>query len=206
MSLGSAQRLARGWGPALRLLVAFGVAVERAFEVSERDHETGPAVAIAALEDVMLDERPGAVRKGACHGDVPVRQLGRSERGVAVHLADQLVEVSERKLPDRRAQLAWRPRGQKLVALMHGLVAVAHASFAEELRLAKIWVPARATDPAAHHVVAPRHEIGIVRRRRSEQRENLVARLGRGAFIGIEAEDPVMAAVGERLIAQIAEA
>ena len=45
-----------------------------------------------------------------------------------------------------------------------------------------------------------------MRRRRSEQRENLVAHLRRGAFIRIEAEDPVMAAMGERLIAQIAEA
>src|SRR5436190_23685549 len=112
MLLGPAQRLARRGGPALRLLEAFGVTVERALEISERDHEAGPAVAIAALEDVMLDEGPHPMPKGACHGDAPVRQLGGSERGIAVHLADHLVEVSERKLPDRCAQLARRPRGQ----------------------------------------------------------------------------------------------
>ena len=42
-------------------LVALGVAVERAFEISQRDHEPRPAVAVAVLEQVVLDECPDPV-------------------------------------------------------------------------------------------------------------------------------------------------
>ena len=50
------QRLALWQGPILRLLVSFGVAIERALEISQCDHKAGPAVAIATLEHIMFDE------------------------------------------------------------------------------------------------------------------------------------------------------
>src|SRR5262245_45233191 len=47
--------------PALRLLVALGIAVKRAFEIPKRDHESGPAVDESELEYVVLEERPDTV-------------------------------------------------------------------------------------------------------------------------------------------------
>ena len=61
------ERLALRRLPILRRFVAFGVAVEGALEISQGDDEAGPAVDEAALEDVMLDERPQAVAERACH-------------------------------------------------------------------------------------------------------------------------------------------
>ena len=49
-------RMARRRLPALRLFVAFGVAIECAFEISERDDEAGPAVDESELEDIVLEE------------------------------------------------------------------------------------------------------------------------------------------------------
>ena len=95
---------------------------------------------------------------------------------------------------------------EHFVAFVHRLERVAHAAFAEELRLAEIRIPARALDPAAHHVAAARHQIDVVRRRAGQQRQNFVAhRLG-AALVGIEAENPVELAGFDRAIAQIAEA
>ena len=53
---------------------------------------------------------------------------------------------------------------QDFIAFVHRLERVAHAAFAEELRLAEVRVPARAFDPAAHHVAAARHPIDVMRR------------------------------------------
>src|SRR5262249_58699848 len=65
------QRRAGRWRPILILrlhvLVPLGVAVERAFEISERDDEAGPAVAIAVLQEIVLDERPDTVAERARH-------------------------------------------------------------------------------------------------------------------------------------------
>ena len=95
---------------------------------------------------------------------------------------------------------------QELVAFMHRIVAVAHRSFAEELRLSVVRVPARAPDPASHHVIAPRHEIRVMRRRGREDRQNFVASFRGAALVQIEAENPLMAALRNRLIAQVTEA
>ena len=64
----------------------------------------------------------------------------------------------------------------------------------------------RSRDPAPHHVVAPRHAVDVARRRIGEQAEDLVAhRLG-AALVGIEAENPFVAASLDGAIAQIAKA
>ena len=101
-------RLARRRLPALRLFVALGVAIERAFEISERDDEAGPAVDEAELEDVVLEERPQAVTERARHRDALARELRHAERGIAVHLLDDFFQIAERELPDRVLQ-ACRP-------------------------------------------------------------------------------------------------
>src|SRR6516162_417324 len=200
------QRLARRRGPALALLVGFGVAIKRAFEIAQRDDEAGPAVAIAALEQEMLDECPAPVGERAGHGGLSARKLVGSERGIPVHLADDLLQIAERKLPDFGIQLPHPPWRQELVAFMYRILTVSHRAFAEELRLSKVGIPARAPNPAAHHVIAPRHQIGVVGRRGREERQYRVARLCRAALIGIETENPVVPACRDRLIAQVAEA
>ncbi len=154
----------------------------------------------------MLDERPDAVPERASHRHPFGCELARAERGVAVHLADDLLEVAERELPDRAAQLPERPLGQQLIALVHGIGVVAHRALAEQLRLPEVRIPARALDPASHHVVAARHQIGVVLRRSDdEDRQDLVAHLARAALVGIEAEDPVVTALRDRAVAQVAE-
>src|SRR5262245_23386824 len=199
------QRRARRRRPRLHLLVALGVAVERAFEISQRDHEPRPAVAVAVLEQVVLEERPDSVPQRPRHGHALASKLAHAERGVAVHLADDLLEAAKRKLPDGALQLPQRPLRQELIAFVHGIVVVAHRVPAEELRLTKVGIPARALDPAPHHVVAARHQIGVVRGRRSQDRKNLVADLGRAALVGIQTEDPLVPALRDRAIAQVAE-
>src|SRR5450830_728118 len=113
--------------PALRFFVALGVAIERAFEVSERDDEAGPAVDEAELENIMLEERPQAVAKSACHRNALVRQLRYPERGIPIHFLDDLFQIAERELPDRILQGADRLGAQDVIALMHRLERVAHA-------------------------------------------------------------------------------
>ena len=92
---------------------------------------------------------------------------------------------------DRVARLA----GEKFVALMHRLGAIAHRAFAEQLRLAEIRIPARSGDPASHHVGAARHQQGVVRGVvGSHDPQNLVADLGGAPLVGIEADDPFVEA------------
>ena len=98
-------RAAPGSGsPALILLVALRVAVEGLLEVRERDHEAGPAVEQAALEDQVLDEGPGRARQRARHRGATRRDLRGAERRIAVQLRDDLAEVAERELPDRMGE------------------------------------------------------------------------------------------------------
>src|SRR5882757_179441 len=94
------QLLARRRLPVLGFLITLGVAVERALEIAEGDDEARPAVLEAALEDVVLDERPQPVAEGAGHRDALAGEFFRAERGVAVHLADDLLHVAERELMD----------------------------------------------------------------------------------------------------------
>src|SRR3981081_2161383 len=63
------QRGARRRRPCFHVLVAFGVAVKCAFEISQRDDETRPAVAIAVLEQVVLEKCPYSVPDRAPHRD-----------------------------------------------------------------------------------------------------------------------------------------
>ena len=154
----------------------------------------------------MLDERPQAVAEGARHRHLLVRDLGHAERGVAVHLVDDLLDIAERKLPDRVGEHADRLAAQVLVTLVHRLERVAHRAVLEELRLAEIRIPAGALDPAAHHVAPARHAIDVAWRISSDQRENLVAHRRGASLVGIEAEDPVACALRDRLVAQVAEA
>src|SRR5262245_9444258 len=64
-----ALRVCRRRRPGLHLLVALGIAVEGAFEIAQSDDESRPAVAIAVLEQVMLDEGPDAMPERAAHRD-----------------------------------------------------------------------------------------------------------------------------------------
>src|SRR5262249_37169534 len=76
------------WFPVLRLFVTFGVAIKRAFEISERDDEAGPAVDEAKFEDVVLDEGPCGMAERCCHRNAFAGQFGCAERGIAIHLVD----------------------------------------------------------------------------------------------------------------------
>src|SRR5205807_4690252 len=93
------------------------------------------------------------------------RKPGSAERGVSVHFSDQFLEIAEWELPDRVTQLPEWPRRQQLIAFVHEIAAVTHRAFAEQLRLAKIGKPTRASDPASHKVIAPRNEVGVMWRR-----------------------------------------
>src|SRR5271169_821604 len=138
------QRFARRWRPVLRLLVTLGVAVIGPFEIAKGDDEACPAVDEAALENVMLHECPQAMADGARHRHALAGKLRGSKRRIAIGLVEDLGEVAERELPDRVVQRADRFRGEKLITLVYRLERVAHAAFAEELRLAEIWIPAGA--------------------------------------------------------------
>src|SRR5262245_10955696 len=192
--------------PALHLLVAFGVAVERAFEIAQRDDETRPAVDEPELEYVVLQERPDTMPEGASHRPTFVRELGHTECRVAVHLADDFLEIAERELPDRIFQSADRPSANDFVAFVHRLERVADAAFAEELRLTEIRIPPRSLDPPAHHVAAPRHHIDVVRGRAGQQGQNLVAHGFGTALVGIKTENPFELATFYRTVAQVSEA
>ena len=140
------------------------------------------------------------------HRDALARELGGSQRRIAVGLAQDLFQIAKGELPDRVMQRTERLAGEQLVALMHRLQRVTHAAFVEELRLAEIRIPAGTADPAAHHEAPSRHPIDVASWYAGEQSQNLVAH-GRGAaLIGVETEDPVAAAGFDRAIAQIAEA
>src|SRR6266508_4160336 len=83
---------------------------------------------------------------------------------------------------------------------------IPHRALAEELRLAKIRVPTGALDPASHHVVATRHEVGVVRgHRRREHSKNFVANFRRAALVRIEAEDPLVPAFRDSALSQVAK-
>src|SRR5580692_2080960 len=88
---------------------------------------------------------------------------------------------------------------------MHRLGRVAHAAFAEELRLAEIRIPARAADPAAHHETSARHAVNVAGRDGGEECQNLVTYFFGAAFVSIEAEYPIAAAGRDSLITQIAK-
>src|SRR5437016_5687608 len=75
----AADRLASRWLPALRFFIAFGVAIECAFEISESNDESGPSVDEAKLEDIVLDERPRAVAERACHRYTLVREFRNAQ-------------------------------------------------------------------------------------------------------------------------------
>src|SRR5690348_9138501 len=177
--------------PSLQFFITLRIAVERALEITEGDHEAGPPVEKSALEDVVLYERPQAVSERARHRHALVGELGRSKRGVAVHLLDQFFEIAEGKLPYRVLQDADRPAGQILISFVHGLERVAHRSFAEQLRLPEVGVPAGPADPSTHHVAPARHEPDIVRGPTADDGEHLVPYRFGATLVRIEAEDPV---------------
>src|SRR6266849_4912140 len=56
LRFGPLQLLARRRSPGMGLLVALGVAIEGALEIAERDHEPGPAVLEAALDEIVLQK------------------------------------------------------------------------------------------------------------------------------------------------------
>src|SRR6185437_4999845 len=106
--IGAPQRFDLEPRPRLYFLIAFGVAVERAFEIAEGDHETGPAVDEATLENIMFQESPEGVAECPRHRYALMRELGHAQRGIAVHLLDDFFEIAERELPDRVCQRADR--------------------------------------------------------------------------------------------------
>src|SRR5215467_15787764 len=88
---------------------------------------------------------------------------------------------------------------------MNRLKRVTNAALAEELRLTEIRIPARAADPAAHHVTAARHHVDLMRWRTGQKRENFVADRFGTAFVGIKAEYPAKIAGLDGAIAQVAK-
>src|SRR5262249_50024015 len=148
---GPTQRLARRRRPGLRLLVTLGVTVEGALEIAQGDHEAGPAVPEPDLEHVMLDECPGRVRERCSHRDTLSRQHARADRRIAVRLVQNLLEISEGKLPHRALELSDRPIGLHLDPFVDD-AGVAHRPLAIELRLAIVRIPAGSLDPAPHEI------------------------------------------------------
>jgi hypothetical protein len=71
--------------------------------------------------------------------------------------------------------------------------------------LPEVRVPARAFDPAAHHVVAARHQVRIKHRLSGQDRQDLVADFRSAALVRVQAEDPIEAAFLNRLVAQVAK-
>jgi len=128
----------------LCFFVAFGVAIERAFEISKSNNESGPATNEAELEDIVLDKRPCTVTERAYHRYALVRELASAERRVAVHLVDHFLQIAERKLPDRILQSSHRPRAKYFESLVDRLERVANTAFVEELGLAEIRIPVMA--------------------------------------------------------------
>ena len=142
----------------------------------------------------------------ARHRDALARELGHAERGIAVHLLDDLFQITEGELPDFVAQRAGRLAVEDFVALMHRLKRVTHAALSKELRLAEVRIPAGAAYPAAHHVAAARHPVDVVRGRAGENAKDFVAHRLRAALVGVQAEDPVVFAGLDGTVAQFAEA
>src|SRR5262245_31731995 len=117
--------------PAFDFFVALGIAIKRPLEVSKRNHETGPAIAKAKLEHVVLDESPYRMPEGAPHGNLFVRQHAGANGRVTIGLCKNLLEILKRKLHECVLKLSdW------LAALHHdGLVndsCVAHRAPAIE--------------------------------------------------------------------------
>src|SRR5262249_52579930 len=141
----------------------------------------------------------------ACHGCPPPYDLTCSERGVAVHLTDNFFEIAKRNLPDRVLQLSKRFRREQLVALVDRLVVVTHGALGKQLRLAVVRIPAGTLDPAPHHEIAPRHQVGVMPGRTRNYRKNLVANFRCAALVRIQAEYPAMPAFRDGAVAQIPE-
>src|SRR5262245_20764990 len=190
--------------PRLRLLEALGVAIERAFEISQPDDEAGLAIAKADLEDIVLDEGPDRVAERGPQRHPLAGEHARADGGVAVGLVQDLLEIAERILPDRVLERADTAVGAHLDALVDD-AGVAHRAFAIELRLAEIRIPAGALDPAPHEVVAARNVVGVVRRAGGQKSKDLVAHLRRATLVGVEAENPFARAGVGRAVAQLAE-
>src|SRR3954464_4935195 len=104
----------------------FGGAGKCAFEVSQAEDETRTTVGIAVLEHVVLDECPDAVPDRARHRYALAGEFSCSERGIAVHLADDFLEVAKWDLPDGALQSSERPLRQEFVAFVDRVVVVAH--------------------------------------------------------------------------------
>src|SRR5262249_30767399 len=102
-------------------------------------------------------------------------------------------------------QGAHRSFAKHFESLVDGLKRVTNAAFAEELRLTEIRIPARATDPAAHHVTAPWHHVDLMRWRTRQKRKNFIARCVGAAFVGVEPEYPAKSAGRDGAIAQVAK-
>src|SRR5262245_21324714 len=136
----------RRCAPPLRLLVALGVAVERALEVRQRNDEAGPAVDEAALEDVEPDERPQAVSQCAPHRGALARLRLRAERRVEIGLVENFLQRAEREMPQHVERPAGRPVTGELVVLVGERRRVAEHALAEELRRAVVAMPAGAAD------------------------------------------------------------
>ena len=152
----------------------------------------------------MLHECPNCVGKRAGHRNLLVRKLRCSKRRIAVHLADHFLQIAKRKLPDRGVQLSEAPCRQELVAFVHGVIAVAYSTFAEELRLSKVRIPSPSllsSVPSCSFAAARDRRHGPARTTGST---NLVASFRRAALVGIEAENPIVAVGRDGVIAKIA--
>ena len=78
----------------------------------------------------------------------------------------------------------------------------------KQLWLAIVWIPARVFDPTAEEIILTRYEIRywstlVIL---SDDRENLVACLGRAALVGVKRKDPLILAVGNGFISEGAKA
>ncbi len=137
--------------------------------------------------------------------DLPASpQLLRRQRRIAIHLADQIVEVHERLVHDRLPQRAERPVDDH--ALVHAVVGKAGAAAAEEAHHV-IGPPARVTHEASAEARSARQPIR--RGRRSSQPIAAlisVRRRGCQPLVGVEREHPVAGREIERAILLRAEA
>src|SRR5262249_39727464 len=108
--------------------------------------------------------------------------------------SQNLVEIAEWELPDGVTERADWFTAEHFIAFMDRLEGVAHATFAEELRLAEGRVPAGTPDPPSHPEAAARPAGNNRSPRAREKLQDLIANLRGTALVGIQAENPIAAA------------
>ena len=96
--------------------VQFGVFVESSFEIVQGNDKSWPSVQDAPFEDVHVEKRPEAMEQGRPKGAVAASShckfLG-PQRRIFIGFVEKFFQSFKRKLPDRIAQIGYRPFGDK---------------------------------------------------------------------------------------------